>query len=221
MFKNICVSLSACLWAFATIYPVFAMEAQHCKEGHSSSSREKHKHEEQENITEGKKRKTFSQQTIGISPISSFSGFPGKIMTYIVKHMDDRTLSQFSITAKSLPLFSLTDLTEEEFKERSPIKTPLALNFHNGQPFKHSYFLRNGFWDVLEKWYNSIPLDDLSKHSKLVLFSEYCSHHQFIIGNFINFIISKDIYEYMATEYQKKISPGIIKQFFLSKPDRS
>jgi tetratricopeptide (TPR) repeat protein len=218
MFKNICFYLSVCLLISETLYPLFAMDAQHYECDHNSIPQKKRRYEEEDNTAEVKRRKTLSQKTTNITPFFSFSELPGDIIHHILNHMDDGTLARFSITAKSLALISLTNLTEEEFKERSPLKTPLILSFPNGQSFKHSYFLRNGFWNVLENLENTDLLNNLKKTFNLFKFSQYCLYNQFIVGHFIKFLIKKDIYEDIAKEDLKTFHRELSNSFLSQNP---
>jgi tetratricopeptide (TPR) repeat protein len=181
----------------------------------------KRKNEEPENAINVKRPKTSSQPSGDITPISLFSDLPGDITTHILKHMDDGTLARFSITAKSLALISLIDLvslTDKEFKERSPLKTPLALSFVNGQPFKHSYFLREGFRNFLESISASGSMNSLERRFDLFKFSQYCDLHQFVISKFIKSIVYTGMYEDAATEYAKTFSFELAKSFFSKNP---
>jgi TPR repeat protein len=180
----------------------------------------KRKSEEQGNAINVKKQKTLSHPSENITLISFFSDLPDDIITHILKHMDDGTLARFSITAKSLSLslISLTDLAEKEFKERSPLKIPLALSFSNGQPFKHSYFLREGFWNVLENIRTPGSMNSLKKRFYVFKFYEYCCIHQFIISEFIKSIIFTSMYEDVATKDAKKFRLKLSKSFFSQNP---
>lgn len=92
---------------------------------------------------------------------------------------DDKDLSILSRVSKSFML-----ITEHLFQLRSDIKDPLHLNFAEsvGQPFKHSYYLRNEMTQYINPFLDAHHFFPSIKFNlkNLIKFQRYCHNFDFI-----------------------------------------
>ncbi|MGI4851183.1 MAG: tetratricopeptide repeat protein [Janthinobacterium lividum] len=114
--------------------------------------------------------------------IDHLSTLPREILWLIFENFDDAALSCTTTVSKKYR--HLKGFTESIFYQRSDFKDVLSLPFPDGSPWKHSYFLRKGFWDLLmdyrKHYHKRINYDE---REKIERFAGYCDMHDFIVSN--------------------------------------
>ena len=130
------------------------------------------------------------------------SSLPTDVMPLIFEHLDDATLSQITGLSKKYKQF--TNLTELIFQQRSDFKEVLPLVFPEGNPWKHSYFLRKGFWKFLLDYKSTLYQNISDKEgAKLGRFNNYCVTHKFMASDLIFSILKTLTYDFKYSLLQE------------------
>ncbi|MGI4851182.1 MAG: hypothetical protein ACRYGR_04510 [Janthinobacterium lividum] len=107
---------------------------------------------------------------------------PTEITSLIFENFDAAALSRATTVSKKYQ--HLEKFTEPIFYQRSDFKEVLPLPFPCGSPWKHSYFLRKGFWDLLidyrDRFHKEISDEERAEVKR---FGNYCKAHHFIVSD--------------------------------------